>query len=201
MKFFEFKEGKIYRAKETVDNIYRLSEGKIEQKVYKNWKESLLSPMELYDMDFEEMEDTKGWIVNELEFGAPYVSLEENKTMSRIYGGMYYEKDIVKDAIAFDTVEKAMEIREEQTLYRLMKRFRDLNDIIELDWKANRSKYYIDYDHDIEDYAVHTAWWREILGVVYFSNYELAERCIEEIVRPYITRDGWWNNDCKDRYK
>lgn len=86
----------------------------------------------------------------------------------------------------FSTVEKAEEVLKEQLLYRMMKKFRDENDKC-IDWNNLIQKsYYIYYDAFIGCYAIqYTASIRN-LHTIYFTTKELAERCLDEIVKPFI---------------
>lgn len=104
MKFFEFEEGKAYRQDENGIFIYRLEKGNIEFRDASDfeWRKSLLSPIELYRMDFEEIDlnkkdfDNLGYRVrvgniHEMIVTREYNNYERFKDQDAYKGDIYYE--------------------------------------------------------------------------------------------------------------
>lgn len=98
-----------------------------------------------------------------------------------------YEKDRVKVANACKD-KKLMEKRAlNETLNRLMWRFSMQNGGREIDWKDKACKVFIYYDyHDKRFWCGYNDTSDNDLGIVYFKTEETAERCIEEVIKPFL---------------
>lgn len=85
----------------------------------------------------------------------------------------------------FSTIEKAEEILKDQLLYRMMKKFRDENDIY-VNWNNSIDKgYYVFYNTLLGCYGIEDANSRD-LHTIYFTTRELAQRCLDVIVKPFM---------------
>lgn len=74
-----------------------------------------------------------------------------------------------------------------ETLNRLLWRFSMENGGDEIDWRnKNQHKYYIEYKYDTDLFNSECFYYIKNQGTEYFISREIANRAIDEIVKPFI---------------
>lgn len=94
-----------------------------------------------------------------------------------------------KNCNYFSTVEKAQEVRNEQELYRRMKKFYDMEDS-QIDWNNKKFKYFIFFNNEDAKWDIGAYTEHRVIGTIYFSSYKLAEKCINEVIKPFFYSKG-----------
>lgn len=100
------------------------------------------------------------------------------------YIGEYISVNMLDNLTFFKTQEKALEVQDEQLLYRKMKKFQEENDK-EVNWEDGSAKYALSFDCFGEKWYVSSVYCSKDIGVIYFTSEKLAERCLNEIVIPH----------------
>ena len=87
----------------------------------------------------------------------------------------------------FSSVEDAEQAALLFNLQLRLMAFKRRNDPVRnVDWRmGSDTKCCIVYEHDDKIFRLNNNQWRQILGCVYFSSENLAERAIKEVVEPY----------------
>lgn len=94
------------------------------------------------------------------------------------------DSDFENNCVIIATEEKAKEVAKEQALYRMIKRFRDIHDVIPD--KDDGTRYTIGYSASVKDYVVLKVHYSlTTLGSIYFYNKEEAKKCLETVVKPF----------------
>lgn len=105
----------------------------------------------------------------------------------------YWESDYEKHEIANYCADK--EILQHralhETLNRLLWRFSMENEGDKIDWKSEKSsrKWYIYFDEDCGCYKIDFNMCLHYEGTIYFHTKEIAQKAIDEIVRPFMRRN------------
>lgn len=117
---------------------------------------------------------------------------KENMYFGIIYNTLY------DYANAFSTKEKAEEIDFKQTLFRKLQRFSDENGGLDIDWKNEKRKFKIHYDHRNNKLCVSPNQKEQFFGQVYFISGEIAKKAIElfhdDLIK-YFTHDWSGKNE------
>lgn len=139
---------------------------------------STLTMKEISKLEFEIQSVDTGWNNGE-DYG--YVILVNDDI-----GQTHYTSSNLSSCNAFTTHKKAKEVADEQKLYRKIKKFRDENDK-QLDW-MNKPMigYCIEKDSLGNRYGINASEFFRGLHTVYFTTEELAKKCLDEIVIPFI---------------
>lgn len=134
--------------------------------------------------EFEEIKPDAGW---GREYGKGFYSISETNYIEKHYGDYEpYDNKVYNNCNMFSTKEKAEEVAKEQLLYRIIKRFRDENDKY-VDWMNNCGwAFYIYYDSCDKEYNVSMSYDERHLHTIYFTTRELATKCLNEVVLPFI---------------
>lgn len=98
------------------------------------------------------------------------------------------DNNYINNYNSFSTKRKAKEIAKEQLLYRKIKNFRDECDDIVLEYEGNRIGYCIKNDVCNDKYSIQDSSFSVGLHDVLFSTKELAQRCLDEVVLPFMER-------------
>lgn len=143
----------------------------------------------MFDVDFVEVKNDTGWI-DEINYGDEYYTIGRFNNIDCLTFINDNPDDSFKNTInMFSTKDKAVEVTKEQLLYRKMKKFRDINDRY-VDWmNDSRTAWYI-YKNtltDTTDYKVGSLYSGvRDLHTIYFTNKELAQKCLNEVVLPFL---------------
>ena len=179
--------GKEY--KDNMDNEY---------KVKRIWNNCL----EIYDIREEQIANFTAYDVITLEFEEIQHKLTgwERVDKYKIYFCIDDEGDVLavddwneqRDDIQynyynyFSTKEKAEEVKDMNLLQRMMMKFYDEEDG-QVDWNDRNKRKYICYYHYIDkEYYISWAYIDRCTNEVYFSSRELAQRCIDEVIKPFM---------------
>lgn len=144
------------------------------------------SQMEIMELIFEEIEEKKtGW--ERVNCDNPYYKIDIDGEVDDIYSE---DLDCIDDRLYeilnyFSTEEKADEIAKEQLLYRKMKKFYDENDANVYWDDLEQCKYEINYDYDETKWEIYLCTSLKVINSIYFSTEELAQRCINEVIKPF----------------
>lgn len=76
--------------------------------------------------------------------------------------------------------EDAKELLNELLIYKILKKFKSINDHKEIDWKDENEKYYIAKNSN-DEYIIKNTKDERALNVIYFSTEELAKEALENI--------------------
>lgn len=142
------------------------------------------------ELEFQEdISANSGWItkVDNLKYKDEYYLISTIGTIELMdYDAPSYDRIVNKNCNMFSTKEKAEEVAKEQLLYRMIKRFRDENDEYELLKFGSRFGYCIKKNTNNQEYRVQ--YNENFIGLhdIFFSCLELAQRCLDEIVLPFI---------------
>lgn len=123
------------------------------------------------------------------EKGQPYYYITPDGKISRYLDNLSGKDDCDSryyNAANYCTSLEVMEQRAfHETLDRLLWRFSMENDGDKIDWNSDKLKYYICYDCSQKRLSVdwHVAWKS---CNIYFPTREVAERAIEEIIKPFM---------------
>lgn len=86
----------------------------------------------------------------------------------------------------FSTKEKAEQVRDMILLQRMMIKFYDENDG-KVDWTdTENEKYNIYYDYEYNSWETTWTYTTRQLNQIYFSTEELVQRCIDEVIKPFM---------------
>lgn len=161
-------EGKIILTKGDTDEKFLISSGDLQDEV---------TPIK---------EDT---LWDRAKVGQDYWYVDENSVVTKAT-----EESSTADTNRFNAYnyfrsqELAMDVAKQQLLYRRVRQFRDITEEgYYVDWANNdNTKHFIVINHrDAQVVSLRTISL-EYLGGVYFLNEDIAERCIEEIVKPAL---------------
>jgi len=138
---------------------------------------------EVMNLEFE-LNSLTGW--ERVEKGQHYYYFDRDTNIAED-SDIYHNIDDVHYQYCnyFSTREKAEEVRKEQELYRRMKKFYDIEDN-KVDWNNSEPKYYIIYDHGYKRYEILEGTVFEKVGMIHFSSKKLAQRCINEVIKPFL---------------
>lgn len=137
------------------------------------------------EYEFEEIKIKTGWerVDNEKKY---YCVADRGEIGWYIENNNCRSDEFFNNYNYFSTKEKAEEVAKEQLLYRKIKKFRDENDEY-VDWMNEFEDGYCIVKH-IRYRGWHITSWSEFrdLHTIYFTTEELANRCLSEIVLPFI---------------
>lgn len=138
--------------------------------------------------DFEEVVDSKWGMPYNEDTPVYYIDLFGDVECT------YDIESIVNKACnAFLSKDKCLEVSLDQLLYRKIKRFRDENDGESIDWNnSSTKKYYIFYSFNDKQFIVGKVWSLKDLHTIYFSNGDIAIKCLDEIVKPFVKENKDW---------
>lgn len=151
-----------------------------------NNNEIVLSEL-ILNLDFKEVESSSGWF-DDIEEDTKYYYIDsDGEIETTSYSGIYtFNKRHKNKLNMFKTKEKAEEINREQLLYRKIKEFRDKNDKY-VDWlNDDRTGWHIYIDLCGKEYMLSTLNYTRDLHTIYFTTGELAEKCLNEVVLPFL---------------
>lgn len=145
-----------------------------------------------YDSELEELErflkenqlqeDVFKIIPNEKYF---YIFCNDVKTV--VYSKDDFEPILINNANACKDKELMEKRALNETLNRLMWRFSMQNGGREIDWKSgDQTKYCIDYDFPNKLWSICSKYYYRPVNAICFKNYKTAERCIEEVIKPFL---------------
>lgn len=166
----------VYEVRKTGDGVY----------LYKNGN-SLMIGSWVLDKDFKEIKNEFSW-VTDIKHEELYYTIDETGDVENYYYDERSSLDIKCKNVhnMFSTKEKAEEVANEQLLYRMIKKFRDINDSKILDWSDYKLGFFIAFDTENQEYFVECSKDYRRLHTIYFSTRELAERCLYEVVLPFF---------------
>lgn len=73
-----------------------------------------------------------------------------------------------------------------QLLYRKLLKFAYDNECEDSEWNGENDHWLIFYDSDEKDFCIDSNDGFKMQGAVYFSNMDVAERAIKEVVEPFM---------------
>ncbi|NFT08288.1 hypothetical protein FDF26_14705 [Clostridium botulinum] len=181
--------GKEYKDNES-DTKYKLSTN-INNKPTLYWLNNNISVVftqeQIMYLDLEEIKKVNDW--ERQKYDEKYYYIDYDGTI-----GYDSDRDNRSDLNCYDnynyfsTKEKAEKVNKEQLLYRMMKKFYDENDGNVKKSDESMCKYYIAYECSSKTYNVLYGWDLLDLHTIYFSKEQVAERCLEEIVKPFFKK-------------
>lgn len=182
MRIYEFDFSKLEGCS-VIDNnekIWKLKNGDLISEDNKVINEEY-TVYEIMTLKFEVYKELTGWE----KVDRPYTIYSTGNI------GKGLATDLEKDNLnVFSTMDKAQEIQNEQKLYRKIKKFRDENDE-QVDWMNTLDDgYYIYRNTEIGIYEVTDCSSMRDLHTIYFTKYELAQKCLLEIVLPFIKNEN-----------
>ena len=100
----------------------------------------------------------------------------------------YFNQEMIKNANSFNDKEFAKEIFLRQLLYRKLEKYAWDNGAEDVEWNKCKLNYHytIVYDVNAEEFTVTIISWHQNLTSVYFSSREIAEKAIENVVKPFM---------------
>ncbi|OSA95647.1 UNVERIFIED_ORG: hypothetical protein B2H93_04295 [Clostridium botulinum] len=137
---------------------------------------------EMMSLDFDEIKELTGWEKqreDETFYFIDYDGIIEDDNGSDLNCYNNYN--------CFSTKEKAEEVNKEQLLYRMMKKFYDENDG-NVNFNDSECNYHISYNKGLQSFEIDWGYDHFGLHSIYFSTYQLAKRCFEEIVKPFYKK-------------
>lgn len=143
---------------------------------------------EVMHLEFAEVKLLSGW--ERAEEGQHYYYVNDTSIVIKSDICSIIDDELYQYCNYFSTKEKAEEVREEQELYRRMKKFYDENDG-NVTWDNRDFKHKVVLEHTSDANILYTTdcnHFLEDIGVIYFSTRELAERCIDEVIKPFYAR-------------
>lgn len=91
------------------------------------------------------------------------------------------------DGVNYFTDESvAQQVALHQLLYRKLLKFAYDNGCEDSEWNGENDHWLIFYDSDEKDFCVDSNDGFKTQGAVYFSNMDVAERAIKEVVEPFM---------------
>ena len=146
----------------------------------------ILTPTDCISMDFEEIKQKiTGW--ERVAYGEKYYSIDSIGTiLQNRYTNTIYDKALVKNLNSFSTKEKTEQVRDMNLLQRMMMKFYDEEDG-QVNWNdGNKRKYSINYDYLFKEFSITQVYTCKKMNEIYFSSEELAQRCIDEVIKPFM---------------
>lgn len=80
----------------------------------------------------------------------------------------------------------AQQVALHQLLYRKLLKFAYDNECEDSEWNGENDHWLIFYDSDEKDFCIDSNDGFKMQGAVYFSNMDVAERAIKEVVEPFM---------------
>lgn len=116
-----------------------------------------------------------------------YFSISDEGKLKKYFDGIHYPAIYNYRVANYCTNKELMTARaKEEVLSRLLWRFSMENGGSEIDWSDNEQlKYRIYKDTDIDVWLITRNTHYNTLGAVHFINPEIAQRAIDEIVKPF----------------
>jgi hypothetical protein len=110
------------------------------------------------------------------------------------YGNVdnYREDGDSSDQALYDAVNYfnddsfANQVALHQLLYRKLLKFAYDNECEDSEWNGENDHWLIFYDSDEKDFCIDSNDGFKMQGAVYFSNMDVAERAIKEVVEPFM---------------
>lgn len=190
MKIYEILKEE-YVNKEFVDgkgNVYRIAQGVGERFLTNEIGQALIVTPSLLEREFKLFKALEWFDEESINNRDKYYYIDECGGVGyHFYDSDAFDLKCIENVAAFKTIEKALEVQDEQLLYRKMKKFQEENDET-VNWHDGSLKYKITYDFATEEYYTITNQTSKDLNSVYFTTIELAQRCIDKIIRPHITK-------------
>ena len=144
------------------------------------------SQLEIMTLEFEEIQpQLTGW--ERVDEDKAYYTIPSSGIIST-YTEDYCNADdkIFNTCNYFSTKEKAEEVRDMNLLQRMMLKFYDEEDG-QVNWNdGNKRKYSINYDYLFKEFSITQVFTCKKMNEIYFSSAELAQRCIDEIIKPFM---------------
>lgn len=180
----DFKEMKYHTLIDNKGDIWTVTEDTLVDS-YEERIENLLTLAEISQLEFLKS-NYKGWEESQVVYRINDIGDILGYTLNNTAESVVSHKMCYSNCNEFSTKRKAIEIANEQLLYRKIKKFRDENDK-EVDW-INKSMmgYCIEKDSFGNRYGINASNIFRGLHTIYFTTEELAKKCLDEIVLPFI---------------
>lgn len=116
----------------------------------------------------------------------PYFYIDTDGRIERAIDKAFGNDDNRYNVANYCTEEDVMVDRaKNEVLNRLLWQFSMKNCWGGAPWDAYTYKYFIVYDHSVDEWKIRSVKISEILGTVYFVSEEIAKRALNEIVIPF----------------
>lgn len=182
----DFKDGREYRpdkSESLFSAIYRKNNNRIQINLGSGYKD-FDEVFSIADVNFIELESLTGWYnVPSLEDEYYFIDSTGNVRQD-VWLYSLNDKDRFKNFNCFKDRKTAVDISTLDRVQREISKFKRENDIITIDWTDSNAKYGIAYDYERKIFHVLASSRMERIGGIYFSERDLAKRCINEILNP-----------------
>lgn len=140
-------------------------------------------------LEFEEIKKMTGWERQKIGEQYYYIGSKNKVIVAETEEKCNFDNSLYNSCNYFSTKEKAEEVNKDQLLYRMMKKFYDEHDG-NVDLNDSKYKYYICYNKRSQGFEIDTDCDYGCIDLhsIYFSTYQLATRCFEEIVKPFYNK-------------
>ena len=145
-----------------------------------------LDSVDIMGLEFEEIHPKlTGW--ERAEKNHTYYAISTyNEIIRTLECGNDSDKKAHDNLSYFSLEEKAEEVRDMNLLQRMMLKFYDEEDG-QVNWNdGNKRKYSINYEYLVKDFTITQVYTCKKMNEIYFSSEELAQRCIDEVIKPFM---------------
>lgn len=147
----------------------------------------------ILDLNFKEVKSTLNWFNKESQQKRYYYIDSDGEIESFVYDNVDIDERHIKFLNSFTSKEKAEYVRQRQLLDRMVMKFRDENDEDVNEIPLGKKMWEIRYSlSNNEFYPFGMAYSRSMNGV-YFTTSDMAQRCINEVVKPFFGGDSFEN--------
>ena len=116
-----------------------------------------------------------------------YYTVLSSGTVGRMEEYVDCQDDSQYDAANyFNDKTFAEQVALHQLLYRKLLKFSYDNACEDSEWNGENDHWLIFYDSDEKDFCIDSNDGFKMQGAVYFSNMDVAEQAIEEVVKPFV---------------
>ncbi|MEG2289597.1 MAG: hypothetical protein RSC24_06480 [Clostridium sp.] len=146
---------------------------------------------DILDWEFEEVEKKdSGWFDDTINKESAYWSIGNlGQVFPTRFEGCRFDIKSIDYGNAFTTKEKAEKELERRKLSNMMQKFADENNTTDIDWNDGRQrKYEIYFNYNFDEYNINIAKSCETIGATYFISEEIAQRCINEVIKPFTNK-------------
>lgn len=180
----DFKEMKYHTLIDNEGNIWTVTDDTLVDSDKKEI-ERLFTLAEISQLEFLESH-YKGWEESQVVYRIKDTGDILGYVLDNTADSVGHHKMCQSNCNEFSTKKKAIEVANEQLLYRKIKKFRDENDK-EIDW-MNKPMigYCVEKDSVGNRYGINASEFFRGLHTIYFTTEKLAKRCLDEIVIPFI---------------
>ena len=147
---------------------------------------SCFSQRDIMSLNFEDIKMSNDW-KRKIDGEIYYFISTRGKIRSYNENSDDADDELFESYNYFSTREKATEVRDMNLLQRKMLKFYDENDG-KVDWNNKSQQKYSIYCYcgDYESWEISWTYKKKYTNEVYFSSEELAQRCIDKVIKPFM---------------